>query len=123
MDVNRAYYLAGDLLACAATGSAVSALAGSAIPSEWPIWAAMPLGMLGGMLLAGPCWLMAATWLGVLEPMIQLMLTGMLAGMAAVMVGGPPLSLATLGAACGGAIAVGLAILDATLRLGAGRCR
>lgn len=118
----RARYLAGDLAACAASGGAVAVLTGAVIPQAWPGWAAMPLGMASGMVLSLPCWVVASAFLGVLEPMLQIMATGMLAGMAGAMAGGPSLSRAALGAALGFAVGVGLALLDRVLSRGSAQC-
>ena len=118
----RARYVAGDLAACAASGTVVAVLTGAFIPQAWPGWAAMPLGMLLGMLLSLPCWVAASAFLGVLEPMLQIMAAGMLAGMAGAMAGGPSLSGAALGAACGCAAGLGMAVLDRMLRRGSPQC-
>ena len=82
----------------------------------------MPLGMLSGMVLSLPCWFVASAFLGVLEPMLQIMATGMLAGMAGAMAGGPSLSRAALGAALGCAVGMGLALLDRVLSRGSAQC-
>ncbi len=83
--VNRIWFLMGDCLALAVSSALVATATGLLLPSDWPIWVNMPLGMLFGMLLSLPLWLVFSVFFGVIEVMIQLMLGSMLAGMVAVM--------------------------------------
>lgn len=77
--------------------------------------------MLLGTALAIPCSLVAAQFLGMIEPMLQIMFGCMLAGMLGAMSGAADpglgrLPLAGLGALCGIATGVCFAITDWTLR-------
>lgn len=123
----RARFFAGDLLASSASGALIAAVAGLAMPAAWPPWVAMAAGMLLGMALAVPCWLLAGLCLGMIEPMLQIMLAGMVAGMSGGMARAgqvPPdvVGLSLLGLACGAATFLATACVDWALRHWGSEC-
>ena len=124
----RIRFFAGDLLATSASCALIAAISGLAIPAAWPSWAAMATGMLVGMVLSVPCWLVAGFCLGMIEPMLQIMLGGMLAGMAGGMAvareaSADALDLLLLGLACSAATCVAIACTDWALRNWGDECR
>ncbi len=80
-------YLVGDATANVAAGAIVASLVTLAVGPDWPIWAAMLVGMFGGMMLGMAMGAGVSIALGAFEVMLPMMLTGMVAGMAPVMVG------------------------------------
>ena len=124
----RVRFFVGDLLATSASCALIAAIAGLLIPTAWPTWAAMATGMLSGMVLSIPCWLVAGFCLGMIEPMLQIMLGGMLAGMAAAMAvvreaSPDAVELLLLGLACGAATSLAIACSDWALRNWGDECR
>ncbi|MDY6812118.1 MAG: hypothetical protein SV108_00365 [Pseudomonadota bacterium] len=82
----RAYFIAGDLLANLSTGAVAGAASALLVGPGWPMWLAMPAGMLLGMLLASVLGVAVFfRYFGAMEVMLPTALTGMLAGMLAAM--------------------------------------
>ena len=117
----QARYSAGDLVATCAACALIAVVTGWMIPGGWSHWPAMAVGMVAGMALSIPCWLLAGQCLGMIEPMLQIMLAGMIAGMVSAMaaVGEAPPGIAALalfGLACGAATWFAVSCADWALR-------
>ena len=122
---SRTLYLAGDLVASAATCALVAIAVGSIVPAAWPPWVSMPVGMILGMAISFPLFLAVSPLLGMIEPMLKIMPGAMVAGMAAAMIPVPGVGgirdLATTGALCGLGTGLLVALADWLLRKGPGR--
>lgn len=113
-------YFAGDVLATTLSSAMIALVTGLVVSGGWPHSGAMVMGMLAGMVLSVPCWLLAGIVLGMIEPMLQIMLGGMLAGMAGAMAStgsGFPgvLPLSALGALCGCTSSLAVGCVDRIL--------
>ena len=78
----RAYFVLGDLLACAVAGAAAGWLVQLAVPGDWFAAIGMALGMVLGMLAGMGCGALFSPLFGALEVMLPAALSGMAAGMA-----------------------------------------
>ncbi len=116
----RLYFVLGDLFANLLGGALIGWLTFLLIPTGWNMWVAMFIAMALGMFLATVLFIPASIFLGAMEVMVPLMLTGMLAGMAV----GMHTTMASLsagqalfeGAVCGLATIVAVWILNNSLR-------
>ncbi len=108
----RAYFIAGDLTACAATGALAGWLAWLAVPAGWAVLLGMVLGMLAGIIAGMIGGVLFSPLFGGFEIMLPASLAGMMAGMILGMAEAVS-GIGALQAAAGGA-AVGLACLAYT---------
>lgn len=81
----RAYFMFGDLLACALTGAAAAGLVLLAVPADWSMVLGMAAGMGLGMALGMVGIIVFTPLFGALEVALPVMLSGMAAGMGAGM--------------------------------------
>ncbi|MBM3595576.1 MAG: hypothetical protein FJX31_07320 [Alphaproteobacteria bacterium] len=114
-------YVVGDVVANVALGALVGLLCWLIVGPSWNMWIAMFLMMAIGSILGLVSFFITARWLGAMEAMVPMMLTGeltgMIIGMAVPMM--PPVSAMqglVLGAACGAASMVIIWIANALLR-------
>ncbi len=77
---HRAYFIFGDVLACAVTGAAAGWLAHAAIPGDWHPLIAMAAGMLLGFLVGAIGGVVFTPLFGALEISLPAGLAGMMAG-------------------------------------------
>ncbi|TGD71560.1 hypothetical protein E4634_18110 [Mangrovimicrobium sediminis] len=117
---NRLYFVLGDLLANLLGGAFIGWLVWLMIPTGWNMWLAMFIAMAVGMLLATFVFIPFSIFLGAMEVMVPLMLTGMVAGMVTGMRGAMGMldagGAAFEGAVCGLACIVAVWILNNTIR-------
>ena len=78
----RAYFIFGDVLACAVTGAAAGWLAHAAIPSDWHPVVGMAVGVLLGFLVGVAGGILFTPLFGALEISLPAGLAGMMAGSA-----------------------------------------
>ena len=81
----RAYFIFGDILACAVTGAAAGWLAQAAIPGDWQPMIAMAVGMLLGFPVGVVGGILFTPLFGALEISLPAGLAGMMAGSVAGM--------------------------------------
>ena len=81
----RAYFITGDILACALTGAATAWLTQAVIPGDWFVALGMVAGMVLGLLTGTIGGLLFAPLFGGMEVMLPVSLTAMVAGMGAGM--------------------------------------
>ncbi len=81
----RAYFIVGDLLACALTGAAAAALVQAAVPADWFVAFGMLAGMALGMLAGAFGGFLFTPLFGAMEVMLPASLSAMVAGMGAGM--------------------------------------
>ena len=79
---NRLYFVLGDLCVNMLGGSLIGWLIWLMTPGGWNMWLVMLIAMALGMLFAVVLFIPASMFLGAMEVMVPLMLTGMVAGMA-----------------------------------------
>lgn len=84
----RAYFILGDLLACAATGAAAGWAAHAVVPGGWYALAGMALGMFIGFLVGLFGGVLFTPFFGSLEIAMPTGLAGMVAGSGVGMFGG-----------------------------------
>ena len=78
---NRFGYVIGDLVANMALGAVVGLLCWLIVGPAWNMWIAMFLMMAIGSFLGLVSFFITARWLGAMEAMVPMMLTGELTGM------------------------------------------
>lgn len=81
----RAYFMVGDLLACALTGAAAAVLVQAAVPADWFVAFGMLAGMALGMLAGAFGGFLFTPLFGAMEVMLPASLSAMVAGMGAGM--------------------------------------
>lgn len=114
-------YVVGDLVANVALGAVVGLLCWLIVGPSWNMWIAMFLMMAIGSFLGLVSFFVTARWLGAMEAMVPMMLTGeltgMVVGMAVPMLPSfTAMQGLTWGAACGAASMVIIWIANALLR-------
>lgn len=108
----RVYFIAGDLLACAATGAAAAWLAWAVVPGDWFAPFAIALGMVSGLIAGTLGGILFTPFFGSMEIAMPTGLTGMAAGMAGGML--PALAADDAGTALWVGAAAGLLCLAYT---------
>jgi len=78
----RLYFVLGDLFVNVLGGSLIGWVIWLLTPGAWNMWLVMLIAMVLGMLFAVVLFIPASMFLGAMEVMVPLMLTGMVAGMA-----------------------------------------
>lgn len=111
----RAYFIFGDLLACAASGAAAGWITFAVVPGDWFAIIGMMLGMALGMLAGTVVGFFFAPFFGDFEIALPAGLSGMTAGAAVGMLRGMA-GIDAAAALLGGAVA-GLACLAYTYLL------
>lgn len=111
----RPYFLLGDLLGCLIAG-AVAAFAALLVPSSWWMAPSMAVAMVAGMLAGLLVGVLIVPLFG-MESMPPAMMTGMASGMIVSMtdLAADPRSALVVGAAIGGAVFVGMYVLNAVV--------
>jgi hypothetical protein len=108
----RVYFIAGDLLACAATGAAAAWLAWLAVPGGWFAPLGMVVGLVVGLLVGMLGGILFTPIFGSMEIAMPTGLTGMASGMAGGML--PALAADDAGTALWVGAAAGLLCLAYT---------
>jgi hypothetical protein len=112
-------YVIGDLVANVLLGALVGLLCWLIVGPSWNMWIAMFLMMAVGSFVGLVGFFFTARWLGAMEAMVPMMLTGeltgMVVGMAVPMMPFSALEGLVWGAACGGAAMVIIWVANALL--------
>jgi hypothetical protein len=117
---SRIGYVLGDLLANVALGAVVGLFCWLIVGPAWNMWIAMFLMMAIGSIVGLVGFFIVSRWLGAMESMVPLMLTGeltgMVVGMFVPMMPFTPLRAIVWGLACGAASMAIIWIVNSLLR-------
>lgn len=117
---NRLYFVLGDLFANIFVGALVGFVCWLMVSTGWNMWLAMYVLMAVGMFIALVLWMPASIFLGAMELMVPVMLSGMISGMVlgmwCAMAEISSMAATQIGAICGLICIVFVWIFNNTLR-------